>query len=244
MYVRVTGQNANAPDTANTLYQFDVNQPAAPTPYSIPLFKPGPSTWTYKDTNGNNVTATVVSHGTVMVPAGTYKNVYGVHYVAVNGESVTQQDEVMYWQEGVGLIKDVDSSPPLSSPITRQLTSPPFSEVLVGTWTGNMEIVIPGTSAVEKGTVTVVFDQVTNTTQAYTGTLTWTPAEGSAGSQFTLNFSAIRGPWDATSVHITAQDNVILGEMRTQAGSWVLDLHGSDVSSNGFTYVSVGLIKE
>jgi hypothetical protein len=228
--------------TYNTLYQYDSKQPGITPAYSIPLFEipsKGSSSWTYTDTNGNVVTATVVSIGPLTVPASThpYQGVYQIHY------SSTQQDETMYWAPGVGLLKDVDNSPSLSAPITRLLTSTPFADILIGTWNGNMDIVTPGNTAVEKGTVQVVFDQVTNTTQAYTGTLTWTPATGSAGSTFTLTFSVIRGPFDATLLHITAPNNVILGEMRRQADYWVVDLHGSDISA-GNTYVSLGLSKK
>lgn len=225
--------------TSKTLYQYDPNQPGAPAPYSIPWFEippKGSSSWTYTDTHGNAVTATVVSIGPVTVPAGVYKNVYQVTYVS------TVQNETMYWAPGVGLIKDVDSSPSLSAPITRVLTSHPFAEILVGTWTGAMNIVTPTSANVEKGTVTISFTQVANTTQAYTGTLAWTPAKGCC-APISLNFSAIRGPFDPTLLHISAPNNLIIGEMRKQADYWVVDLHGSDLL-NGDTYVSLGLSKE
>jgi hypothetical protein len=224
--------------TANALYQYDSNQPGIKPAYSIPLFEVLPkhtTSWTYTDTKSNAVTATVVSVGSVTVPAGTYKGVYQVHYVT------TGQDETMFWAPGVGLIKDVDNSTP-SSPITRVLTSHPFADILIGTWNGTMDIVTPVATSVDRGTVQVVFDQVTNTTQAYTGTLVWTPAAGSALTTFTLNFSAIRGPFDPTLLHITSPNNTIHGEMRKQAGYWVVDLHGSD-TNNGNTYVSLGLVQ-
>jgi hypothetical protein len=224
--------------TPTALYEYDPTQVSINPPYSVPLFQKLKlnQSWSYKDTNGNSVTATIVSIGSLKVPAGTYNNVYGVHYVS------TVQDEMIYWAPGVGLIQDIDSSNP-SSPITRSLSSHPIAEILVGTWTGNMTIVTSSTSAVETGTVQVIFDQVGNTTQAYTGSLTWTPANGSAGSSFTLPLTVIRGPFDPTLLHISSVGHVILGEMRKPADVWVVDLHGTDVSS-GNTYVSLGLNKE
>ncbi len=243
--VRVTGPNAKTPDTANTLYYYDSTQASAADPYSIPLFEEGNvgATWTYTDTNHNNVTALIQSIGSVTVPAGIYQGAYKVLYTDANPP--VNVNRTMWWKPGVGLIQETDNIPPTVSttPITWQLTSHPFAELLVGIWTGNMDIVVPGTSAVEKGTVQVNFDQVANTTQAYTGTLTWTPVAGSSATPITLSISVIRGPFDPTLLHITAVNNVILGEMRKVGPNYVVDLHGSDVNS-GDTYVALGLSKE
>jgi hypothetical protein len=205
-------------------------------PYSIPLFEKLAvgNSWTYTDSNGNSVTAKVLSIGSLKVPAGTYNDVYAVQYTS------TAQNETIYWQPGVGLIEDVDSTNP-SAPITRALTSHPVAEILVGTWQGNMTIVTSSTTAVETGTVQVSFEQVGDTTQAYTGSLIFTPKGGSAQSPVAL--TAIRGPFDPTLLHITSQGYVILGEMRKQAGYWVVDLHGSDTTT-GDTLVSLGLSKD
>jgi hypothetical protein len=232
-----TSLSADVRTTADALYEYDSTLSTGKPPYSIPLFeqmKVGKS-WTYTDSAGNSVTATVESIGPVTVPAGTYEGVYAVQYAS------TVQSEIIYWKPGVGLIKDVDSSPGLSAPITRELTTHPVAELLVGTWTGNMRVVTASTTSVETGTVQVMFDQVGNTTQAYTGSLSFTP--GGGGSPINLTLTAIRGPFDPTLVHITSAGYVILGEMRKQAGYWVLDLHGSDIT-DGYTLVSLGLTKE
>jgi len=225
--------------TANVLYEYDSTQPGITPPYSFPFFKRMDvnQSWTYQDAKGNAVTATVTSIGSVTVPAGTYKNVYAVHYVS------TVQDEVMYWEPGVGLIQDVDSSPGLGTPITRQLTSHPVAEILVGTWAGKMQIVTSNTTAVEKGTVQVTFAQVGDTKQAYTGSLTWVPDKNSEGTSFTLPLTVIRGPFDPTLLHISALGDVILGEMRKHVATWVVDLHGTDTAA-GNTFVALGLSKE
>jgi len=237
--VRVTGAKATSPDTANTLYYYDPTQPSASDPYSIPLFVEGAvnSTWQYTDTGGHLVTAKITSIGKLTVPAGTYHNVYEVLYTDAGASNV---NKTMWWQPGVGLIQETDNHP--ATPITWELASNPFADILAGNWTGNMDIVSPGSNTVEYGTVQVSFNLL-NITQAYNGTLTWTPADGSAGSDININISVIRGPFDPTLLHITAENFVILGEMRKVGSNYVVDLHGSDVST-GNTFVSLGMTKE
>jgi hypothetical protein len=225
-----TSQNVRC--TNNTMYEYSSTASIQSNPiFQIP--PKGSSSWTYTDIHGNTVTATIESIGTVTVPAGTYENVYEVTYIVPS-----LQNESAYWAPGVGLIKDVDNLQ--SPPITRVLTSNPFEESLVGTWTGGMNIVVPNDPTVETGTVTVEFLLVDNATQAYTGTLAFTPVSGTG---FSMSFSAIRGPFDPTQLHISAPGVVILGELRRQANHLVVDLHGSD-TSGGYTYVSLGLSKK
>jgi hypothetical protein len=86
-----------------------------------PQFQTGPpnTSWTYTDPNGP-ATATIVPITSVTVPAGTFSNVYEVHYVIPNNT----QDEYQYWKPGVGLIKDVDySGEYATNPQTRVLAS-------------------------------------------------------------------------------------------------------------------------
>jgi hypothetical protein len=237
--------------TGNTMFQYDPNQPKSAIPYSFPVFeelKAGKK-WTYTDASGYSVTATVESVGPVKVPAGTYQGVYAVHYVAVDSTAsppATRYDLVQYWEPGVGLIEEVLNPP--SAPTTWVLSSPPQVEPLVGTWTGNMEEI--SSNNVYALTVQLVFQQVANTPQAYAGSITFSDI---GFGPLTVPLTAIRGPFDPTQLNITATYTnpsnhgywnwTFLGQMRKQAGQWVVDLHGSDTNFMD-TWVSLGLTKE
>jgi hypothetical protein len=201
-------------------------------------------TWSYKDTNGNQVTATVKSIGPSKALNGlTYQKVYNINYVAMNGTTKVR-DEDMYWDLGAGLIQDVDN---LASPqITRVLTSNPVTDILIGTWTGKGRVVVGGATGITKGNVTATFNIVPNTLQAYTGTLTFTPtspqgATDPLGTPLTL--TVVRGPFDQTRLHITAQNLVVLGEMSKAAGYYKLYLHGSDTGT-GYTFEGDQLLRD
>lgn len=99
--------------TSNT---FSMNGPQGLQPYFEELA--AGQSWTLTDFQGQGVTATVVSIGSLTLPAATFNNnVYQVHYLADN------QDEVQYWLPGLGLVKDVDSTPDSNHLFTYELTS-------------------------------------------------------------------------------------------------------------------------
>jgi hypothetical protein len=245
------GGSINVRCTADALYQYDPNQPN--TSYSIPLFIVGQvgQNWSYTDLYGDSITATIAAIGPLTVPAGLFQSVYEVQYVAVDPQNNTDY-WTYYWEPGIGFLEyDYYGRSLFSVPSTMKLASLPVPDVLVGTWTGKMEIVtLNDANWVETGTAQVTFVQIAGT--AYGGALAWIPDFGSTVDAFSLPIAAIKGPFDPTQLHITSPCipvseyspvGMTFGQMRQQAGQWVIDLRGSDLV-NGYTFSSLGLSKE